>query len=579
VIGPTPDLRWALAYIRPHRRRLALVLVLSLASTLLALVLPYLSKQLVDDALLGRDRVALLRIVLLFTAITLASFGLNVVAGLRYTRVSADILFRMRLDLYRHLQRLSPRFYARMPLGQIVSRLNTDIGEVQRVAAETILAWVGSAITLVGTVIMLAWLDLRLFLVSLVFLPPAVAALVRYRQRLEGAVAATRERSADMGSFLIDTLQGNRVVAASNAAAREADRFRGKNDAFVGALMALRRLSYLAGGLPGILVSLGTTAVFLYGGWRVIGGTLTLGTFVAFIAYQMRLLAPVQAMMGIYAAIASARVSLRRVQEILDTPPEVVEAERPVVLTTPGGEVRFEGVSFTHDRGGPVLDAVDFVVRPGERLAIVGPSGSGKSTIADLLLRLVDPAAGRITLDGQDLRTLRLADLRRHVAVVEGEPHVFHASIEENIRYARPDATAAEVDEAARRAGLHDLLASLPDGLGTIVGERGRALSAGERQRLAIARAFLADPTVLVLDEATASLDPGVEAHVVSGYEAVMRGRTTILISHRLDLARRADRVLVLERGQLVEEGEPQELLARRSAFRDLFAPSLASAG
>ena len=579
MIGPTSDLRWALAYIRPHRRRLALVLVLSLASTLLTLVLPYLSKQLVDDALLGRDRVALLRIVLLFAAITLASFGLNVVAGLRYTRVSADILFGMRLDLYRHLQRLSPRFYARMPLGQIVSRLNTDIGEVQRVAAETVLAWVGSAITLVGTVIMLAWLDLRLFLVSLVFLPPAVAALVRYRRRLEGAVAATRERSADMGSFLIDTLQGNRLVAASNAAAREADRFRGKNDAFVAALMALRRLSYLAGGLPGILVSLGTTAVFLYGGWRVIGGTLTLGTFVAFIAYQMRLLGPVQAMMGIYAALASARVSLRRVQEIFHTPPEVVEAERPVALAAPGGEVRFEGVSFTHDRGGPVLDAVGFLVQPGERLAIVGPSGSGKSTIADLLLRLVDPAAGRITLDGQDLRSLRLADLRRHVAVVDGEPHVFHASMEENIRYAKPDATATQVDEAARRAGLYDLIASLPDGLGTIVGERGRALSAGERQRLAIARAFLADPTVLVLDEATASLDPAVEAHVVSGYEAVMRGRTTILISHRLDLARRADRVLVLERGRLVEEGEPQELLARRSAFRELFAPSLAPAG
>jgi ATP-binding cassette subfamily B protein len=293
----------------------------------------------------------------------------------------------------------------------------------------------------------------------------------------------------------------------------------------------------------------------------------------------MRLLGPVQAMMGIYAALASARVSLRRVQEIFHTPPEVVEAQRPVALAAPGGEVRFEGVSFTHDRGGPVLDAVGFLVQPGERLAIVGPSGSGKSTIADLLLRLVDPAAGRITLDGQDLRSLRLADLRRHVAVVDGEPHVFHASMEENIRYAKPDATGAEVDEAAGRAGLYDLIASLPDGLGTIVGERGRALSAGERQRLAIARAFLADPTVLVLDEATASLDPAVEAHVVSGYEAVMRGRTTILISHRLDLARRADRVLVLERGRLVEEGEPQELLARPSAFRELFAPSLAPAG
>jgi ATP-binding cassette subfamily B protein len=486
--------------------------------------------------------------VLVFAAIALVSFAINVVSGLRYTKVSAAILFDMRLALYRHLQRLSPRFYAATPLGQIVTRLNTDIGEVQRVAAETLLAWIGSAIALVGTVVMLAVLDGRLFLVSLASVPLSVWALVRYRTRLEGAVAAARERSADIGSFLIETLQAQRLVVTSNAADREVARFRTRNDAYVGAVMGMRRLTYLAGGLPGLLLGLGTALVFLYGGSRVIGGTLTLGTFVAFTAYQMRLLGPVQAMMGLYAGLASARVSLRRVLEILDIPVDVREPEAARELPRARGEVTFDRVRFSFDRGGPVLEDLSFILRPGERVALVGPSGSGKSTIGDLLVRLLDPAEGRILLDGFDLRELRLADVRRHVVRVDQEPPIFNASIAENIRYTRPDASDAEVASAASAAGLNTLTIRLPDGLSTQVGERGRALSAGERQRIAIARALLSDPTVLVLDEATASLDPAVEAEVLEGYEAVMRGRTTVLITHRPDLAARADRVISLAR-------------------------------
>lgn len=488
----------------------------------------------------------LVRLVLVFAGIALASFVINVVSGLRYTRVSAAILFDMRLALYQHLQRLSPRFYAATPLGQIVTRLNTDIGEVQRVAAETILAWLGSAIALAGTVIMLALLDARLFLVSLASVPPALWALVRYRSRLEGAVASARERSADIGSFLIETLQAQRLVVTSNAADREVARFRTRNDAYVDAVMRMRSLNYLAGGLPGLLLGLGTAAVFLYGGTRVIGGTLTLGTFVAFTAYQMRLLSPVQAMMGLYAGLASARVSLRRVREILDVPVEVREADPAVELARAQGEVIFDRVRFSFDRGGPVLDDLSFTLRPGERVALMGPSGSGKSTIGDLLVRLLDPAAGRILLDGHDLRELRLADVRRHVVRVDQEPPIFNATIAENIRYTRPDATDADIAAVATAAGLDTLTARLPEGIATPVGERGRALSAGERQRIAIARALLSNPTVLVLDEATAALDAAVEAEVLDGYEAVMRGRTTVLITHRPDLAARADRIITL---------------------------------
>ena len=548
-----------------------LVLVLSLVGTGLSLLLPYLTRLLIDRALLGRDTGALVRIVLAFAALTIASFALNVVSGLRYTRVSADILFDMRLALFRHLQRLSPRFYARMPLGQIASRINSDIGEIQRVAAEVALSWVGSVVFLAGAVAILIALDPLLFLVSVAVLPLSLLALVRYRRRLEDSIAIVRDRSAGIGTFLIEALQGMRLVVTHNAQEREAARFRERNDGFVDALMRMRRLTYLSGGVPGLLLAVGSGAVLLVGGWRVIDGRITMGTLVAFVAYQMRLLGPVQSLMGLYASVATARVSLRRVHEILDTPPEITESDTATPLPSVRGDVVLDTVTFTFDRGAPVLDRASLTIPAGECIAIVGASGGGKSTIADLLVRQLDPTTGRILIDGHDLRALRLADVRRHVVVVEQDPFIFNTSVAENIRYAMPNASAADVAAAARAAGLQDLLDRLPQGIDTPVGERGRALSAGERQRLAIARAFLADPAVLVLDEATGSVDPAMEAQVMAGYEAVMRGRTTIVISHRLEPARRADRVVVLDRGRIVEDGPADSLISRGGAFAELF--------
>lgn len=547
------DIRRLLGYVAPYWRRLALVLALSLAGTALTLYMPYLSRSLVDRALIGRDMDALVRTVLAFAGLTLLSFAVNVVSGLRYTRVSADILFDMRLALFRHLQQLSPRFHARMPLGQIVTRLNADLGELQRVAGELALAWVGNVVFLAGSIVILVWLDRVLFAVSLAMLPPAIWALVRYRRRLEQSIARMRDQSAGIGTFLIESLQGLRVSVAHNAQRRDADRFRERNAAFVDALMAMRRLTYVAGGLPGLLLAAGSAAVFLVGGQRVITGAMTMGTLVAFIAYQMRLVAPVQALMGLFTSLASARVSLRRVHEILDVRPEVVESPDAEPLEDARGEMALEQVSFAFERGLPVLDRVTLRIVPGERVAIVGRSGEGKSTIGDLLVRQLDPDAGRITLDGRDLRLLRLSDIRRHVVVVDQNPFLFNASIAENIRYARPDATDHEIAAAAARAGLGPLLARLPDGLRSSAGEGGRALSAGERQRVAIARALLADPAVLVLDEATGSLDAETERAVVEGYEELMRGRTTIVITHRPELARRAARIVELDRGRVTE--------------------------
>ena len=563
--------RRVFAYLVPYWRRLVLVLAISLISTATTLVIPYLSKDLIDHALIGRDLDALRRIVYWFAALGVLGFILNVTSGLRYTRVSAEILFDMRLSLYAHLQRLSPRFYARTRLGDIVSRLNNDISEIQRVAAEAALAWVGNVLFLIGSLVMMVWLDWKLALIALAPMPISLLALAFYRRRLESRIAELRQRSADIGSFLIETLQATSLVVASNAQQREQQRFRGLNGAFIESLMRMQRVTYFAGGLPGTVLSIGSAIAFFYGGLRVIEGTLTLGTMGAFLAYQMRVFAPAQALMGLWASFATAKVSWRRVLEILDAKIDVVEAADAKAIDNPRGEIQFEGVSLGTDRQSRVLDEVSFTARPGQTIALVGGSGVGKSTIAYLATRLLDPDAGIVRLDGEDLRGLTIECVRRHIVLVEQEPTLLHATVEENIRYVRPGATMEDVMRAAESAGIARFIQALPNGYATVVGERGLAVSAGERQRIALARAFLANPAVLVMDEPTAALDAISQRQIIDGSKIVMQGRTTILITHRREVAMAADHVVVLDGARVVDQGEPRELAERSAAFARLF--------
>jgi len=556
------EYRRALVFVLPYWRRLVIVLIISLFSTLLGLVQPYIAKLLIDEALLQRDLRALGEVAALMVLATVVGFVFSIIASYRYVAVSADVLFDMRLALYEHLQRLSPRFYARTKLGEIVSRINNDVSEAQRVAADTILSLASNLVFLTGSVVVMLWLNWRLFVLSVALMPLSVFALRRFQRRLTGQAQQVRERSAEIGSFLIETLMGMRLVVASNAQAGEVERFRRRNRGFVESMLAMQLTSYLAGAAPGTILALSTAAVFLYGGSLVIEGAMSVGALVAFMAYHLRLLAPAQSLMGLYASLVAARVSLGRIFELLDAKVEVIERPDADSLERPRGEITFEHVTLRHDRDNTVLDDVSFRIPAGCVCAIVGPSGVGKSTIADLILRFYDPQSGAVKLDGHDLRDLRLGDLRRAVALVDQSPFLFNASVAENIAYAQPDATREEIIAAARAAAIHDFIEKLPQGYDTPVGERGLTLSAGERQRIAIARAALRQPSIIVLDEPTAALDPGAERAVAATLSTLLKGGTAIIITHRMSLLEIADQVIALEGGKVARADSPEELMA-----------------
>jgi ATP-binding cassette, subfamily B, bacterial len=546
--------RRLIPYLMPYRGRLVLVLALSLLATAVNLAQPYLSKLMIDQALLGHDLAALWWIAAATIGVTLGGYVLNIASSYRYVKISAAMLFDIRVDLLRHLQTLSPRFYARFRLGDLMSRINSDVSDVQRAAADTLLAALGNVLFLIGSVVLMIWLDWRLFFVGTVLVPFAVLAFVRLQRRLVEITREMRERGADLGSLLVDTVMGMRVVTALRAERHEAARFADANGRFVETMLRMQIASFMTGALPGALLAISTAAVTLFGGWRVFSGELTIGTLVAFMAYHARLFSPVQALLGLSSGLASTRVSLGRIFELFDTAPEVIERADPLTMGPVREAIRFESVHFRHDREA-VLDGIDLVIPAGNTCAILGESGAGKSTLADLLVRLQDPQGGRITIDGMDVRDIALSDLRHEVLLVDQAPFLFNATIAANIAFALDSATQPQVQQAAEAAGLGPLLLRLPQGLQTPVGERGLSLSAGERQRIAIARALLRRPSVLVLDEPTAALDAATERRVAEGLREALPGATLIIITHRPALTEGADMVVTLANGKAQVRG------------------------
>ncbi|MDD3674099.1 ABC transporter ATP-binding protein [Thauera propionica] len=529
-------LHWLYGFVRPQRRAIAGLLLLSLCATLLVLLQPWLTKMLIDDGLLARDYPTLVAVA---CGMVLAGIAGTVLAGVNrqlHTRLSGRILFALRSDLYRHLQTLSPAFYGRQRMGDLMSRLDGDVAEIQRFAVDSLFAAVSSLIGLFGALALMLSLSWQLSLLVLVLVPVEAAWLRWMRRKVEARTRTVRERAADVSSFLVETLPAMKFIQASRREADERARLDGLGGRYLDDLLRLQRTEFFTQAVPSTLTSLTRAAAFLIGGWWVIEGSWQLGALIAFSTYLGMATGPVNSLLGLYVAIQRMSVSLMRVSELREAAADVVEdaASAQAVIRAWQGRIEFEEVVFRHQgRAEAVLDGARLTIPAGSKLALTGASGAGKSTLIDLLHRHYDPYAGSIRLDGVDLRAIPLGELRRAVAVVSQDIVLFRGTLAENIRYAAPQADDEAVRAAARRAHLDTLVASLPQGLDTPLGERGQQLSGGQRQRIAIARALLQDPCVLVMDEATSAVDEATEAAIIAEVDALFAGRTRILISHR----------------------------------------------
>jgi ATP-binding cassette subfamily B protein len=465
------------------------------------------------------------------------------------------------------------KFFTTVRAGEMQSRLQNDVGGVQGVVTSTMVLLLSNAIIVVSTLIAIFSMDWLLALVAAAVLPLFILP-ARKIGRVTGQLSKeTQERLAEMTATVQETLSISgflltRIFGAQNY---EQQRFADK----AGAVRDLQIKQSVAGRwfLMWILLfaSIGPALIYLVGGFEVIRGRVTVGTIVAFVSYLGLLYAPVSALVNMHVDIMKAVALFRRIFEYLDLPIEIADPTQPVRLEQPRGELRFENVALDYGTGTVALNDVSFEVRPGEVVAIVGPSGAGKTTLAYLTARLYDPTAGRVTFDGVNLRELALHDLSGWIAMVTQEVTLFNATLEENLRYAKPDATGDEIEQACRRAQIHDVIAALPQGLATKVGERGYKLSGGEKQRLAIARVLLRNPRVLILDEATSSLDSASETLVQAALEPLLQGRTSLVIAHRLSTILRADVILVMDRGRVVERGKHSELLSHNGLYAKLY--------
>jgi ATP-binding cassette subfamily B protein len=555
----------------PYRMRVWLTVVALLVGTTAALGPPFLAKLAIDEGIRDADLGALTIIVVAFFIVGAIGWIAGTVQTYLTSWVGERVLADLRVRLFRHLGRLSLGYYERNRTGAIVSRLTNDVEALDQLVTDGLTSLVQNTLVLAGSAVILVVIDWRLALATLAVFPLMAVATMLFRRFSARAYRRVRERMGAVTATLQEDISGMRVVQAFAREGRSRDRFRGVNADYRGANQETVVLNGVYFPFVELLSSAATAIVLGFGGWLVFDGSLTIGALFAFTLYLSNFFEPVQQLSQLYNTFLAAVAALDKIIDVMEEEPEIEDAADAVPLARAEGHVRFENVRFGYGEGPEVLHGVDLDVPAGTTVALVGHTGAGKSTIAKLLVRFYDPGAGRITIDGVDLRDVTQESLRRQLGVVPQEGFLFGGTVRDNIAFARPDATEDEIVAVAVAVGADPFIRDLPDGYDTQVGERGGRLSLGQRQMVAFARALLAEPRVLILDEATSSVDIATERGIELALQRLLAGRTSFIIAHRLSTIRQADMIVVLEHGQVVEQGTHDELLARGGRYLALY--------
>ncbi|HEX9676580.1 MAG TPA: ABC transporter ATP-binding protein [Anaerolineales bacterium] len=568
---PRSALTRLLPFLRPFRNALLVVFALVLIYTLLGLFGPYLMGVAIDRFIAGKDPAGLARTALLMLAAYLLSNLFQAIANWIMAGISQRALKQVRGDLFEHLQRLSLSFFDRNPAGELMSRLTNDIDAINQAVSQNVIALLASALSMGGILVAMFLLDARLALVSLLVVPLMLwftGYVARYTRR---GFRRLQKSLGELNGVMEETISGQRVVKAFRRNESAVEEFRRHNQQVYQAGVYANTYALLLMPLTNVLANFFVIVLAGVGGWLALGGLVSVGIIATFIAYAQGFVQPLRQLANMYNALQAALAGAERVFEILDTAPEAEDEPDAEPLNTVRGDVRFDGVNFGYLPGVPVIKAMTVEAPAGKIVALVGPTGAGKTTLVNLLTRFYEVGSGEISIDGRDLRRIRKADLRRQLGLVFQDTFLFSGTVMDNIRYGRLDATDDQVMQAARMAEAEPFIRQLPQGYQTDLSERASNLSQGQRQLLSIARAILADPGILILDEATSSVDTRTEARIQKALLRLMRGRTSFVIAHRLSTIRDADQVLVIREGEIVERGTHQQLLDRRGFYHQLY--------